>query len=176
MSLALLTLLRLAYADEEPIELDDITVTAPVSKSATVVKPSTVIEGNDLTLKAAHSIGETLKQELGITSQSFGPGVGTPVIRGQSGARVKVLNSGMSNGDLSQLSPDHASTSEPIMAERIEVLRGPATLLYGSGAIGGVVNVLDNRIPSEPIKRPITGALEQSYDTAVTETSTSVKA
>ncbi len=176
MSLALLTLLRLAYADEEPIELDDITVTAPVSKSATVVKPSTVIEGNDLTLKAAHSIGETLKQELGITSQSFGPGVGTPVIRGQSGARVKVLNSGMSNGDLSQLSPDHASTSEPIMAERIEVLRGPATLLYGSGAIGGVVNVLDNRIPSEPIKRPITGALEQSYDTAVTETSTTVKA
>ena len=176
IALAVLILLKTANADEAPIELEDITVTAPESKSALVAEPNTVLEGDDLTLKMSHSIGETLKQELGITSQSFGPGVGTPVIRGQSGARVKVLNSGMSNGDLSQLSPDHASSSEPIMAERIEILRGPATLLYGSGVIGGVVNVLDNRIPSEQMKRPFTGAFEQRYDTAVAETSTALKA
>ena len=176
IALAVLILLKTANADEAPIELEDITVTAPESKSALVAEPNTVLEGDDLTLKMSHSIGETLKQELGITSQSFGPGVGTPVIRGQSGARVKVLNSGMSNGDLSQLSPDHASSSEPIMAERIEILRGPATLLYGSGAMGGVVNVLDNRIPSEQMKRPFTGAFEQRYDTAVAETSTALKA
>ena len=176
ISLAVLILLKTANADEEPIELEDITVTAPEPKFASTAEPNTILEGDDLTLKIAHSIGETLKQELGITSQSFGPGVGTPVIRGQSGARVKVLNSGMSNGDLSQLSPDHASSSEPIMAERIEVLRGPATLLYGSGAIGGVVNILDNRIPSEQIKRPFIGAFDQRYDTAVAETSTALKA
>ena len=177
-SLLIILIMPLATAAEPEIqELEEITVTAPAGQDdAEWVKPVAVLSDEALRTKVAHSIGETLKNELGITSQSFGPAVGTPVIRGQSGARVKVLNSGMSNGDISQLSPDHASSSEPFMAERIEVLRGPATLLYGSGAIGGVVNVLDNRIPTAQIKQPVSGAFEQRYDTAVAETSTALKA
>jgi iron complex outermembrane recepter protein len=91
-----------------------------------------VLSGNELALKTGHSIGETLKQEQGITSLSFGPGVGTPVIRGQSGPRVRVLQNGIGSNDVSQLGPDHATSSAPMLAGKIEVLRGQATLLYGS--------------------------------------------
>ena len=129
-------------ADESVVELDDVIVTAPITqKISEFVTPVTVLSDEELRLKVGHSIGETLKNELGITSQSFGPGVVTPIIRGQSGSRVKVLNNGVGSNDVSAISPDHASSVEALLAERIEVLRGPATLLYGSGLMGGVVNV-----------------------------------
>jgi iron complex outermembrane receptor protein len=121
------------------------------------------------------TIGDTLKNELGVTSQSFGAGVGSPVIRGQSGPRVQVLQNSMGNNDVSSLSPDHANGVEPILAERIEVLRGPATLLYGNGAIGGIVNVLDNRIPEKAFDKIIGGAGEQRYDSATNQTSSVMK-
>jgi iron complex outermembrane receptor protein len=121
------------------------------------------------------TIGDTLKNELGITSQSFGAGVGSPVIRGQSGSRVQVMQNSMSNNDVSSLSPDHANGVEPILAERIEVLRGAATLLYGSGAIGGIVNVLDTRIPEQAFEKIIGGAGEQRYDSATNQTSSVLK-
>jgi iron complex outermembrane receptor protein len=121
------------------------------------------------------TIGDTLKNELGVTSQSFGAGVGSPVIRGQSGPRVQVLQNSMGNNDVSSLSPDHANGVEPILAERIEVLRGPATLLYGNGAIGGIVNVLDNRIPEKAFDKIIGGAGEQRYDSATNQTSSVIK-
>jgi len=163
-------------ADNSIIELDEVIVTAPlqdkVSESAV---PVTVISDKELRLKVGHSIGETLKNELGITSQSFGPGVGTPVIRGQSGPRVRVLNNGIGSNDASSISPDHATSVEPLLAERVEVLRGPATLLYGSGAIGGVVNVIDNRVPGKLPDRLLGGALEQRFDSASDETSTVLK-
>jgi iron complex outermembrane receptor protein len=143
-----------------------------VSESAV---PVTVLSNEELRLKVGHSIGETLKNELGITSQSFGPGVGTPVIRGQSGPRVRVLNNGIGSNDVSAISPDHATSVEPLLAERVEVLRGPATLLYGSGAIGGVVNVIDNRIPGKLPDKLLGGALEQRFDSASDETSTVMK-
>jgi iron complex outermembrane recepter protein len=166
-----------AYAVEQDIvELDEVVVTAPlqdkVSESAV---PVTVLSDEELRLKVGHSIGETLKNELGITSQSFGPGVGTPVIRGQSGPRVRVLNNGIGSNDASAISPDHATSVEPLLAERIEVLRGPATLLYGSGAIGGVVNVIDNRIPGKIPDRLLGGALEQRFDSVSDESSTVMK-
>jgi iron complex outermembrane receptor protein len=166
-----------AYAaDETIVELDEVVVTAPlqdkVSESAV---PVTVLSDKELRLKVGHSIGETLKNELGITSQSFGPGVGTPVIRGQSGPRVRVLNNGIGSNDVSAISPDHATSVEPLLAERIEVLRGPASLLYGSGAIGGVVNVIDNRIPGKLPDRLLGGALEQRFDSVSDETSTVLK-
>ncbi|MGZ5050781.1 MAG: TonB-dependent receptor [Methylobacter sp.] len=165
------------HADDDVQQLDEVVVTAPLQdKKNEFAKPVTILSDEELRLKTGHSIGETLKNEPGITSQSFGPGVGTPVIRGQSGPRVRVLNNGVGSNDVSALSPDHAASSEPLLAERVEVLRGPATLLYGSGTIGGVVNVIDNRIPDKLPDQPVGGALEQRFDTAAEETSTVMKA
>ena len=121
------------------------------------------------------TLGETLQNELGVTNQSFGSGVGIPVIRGQSGSRVKVLQNSLGNNDASSLSADHATGVDPIIAERIEVLRGPSTLLYGSGAMGGIVNVIDNRIPETLYDKAIGGAGEQRYDSATDETSSALK-
>ncbi|MDA1343276.1 MAG: TonB-dependent receptor [Proteobacteria bacterium] len=167
-----------AYAakQQHTAELDEVVVTAPlqdkVSESAV---PVTVLSDEELWMKVGHSIGETLKNELGISSQSFGPGVGTPVIRGQSGPRVRVLNNGIGSNDASAISPDHATSVEPLLAERIEVLRGPATLLYGSGAMGGVVNVIDNRIPGKLPDKLLGSALEQRFDSTSDESSTTMK-
>lgn len=165
------------YAEERPVaELEPIIVTAPLQENLSEsTVPVTVLSDEELRMKVGHSIGDTLKNELGISSQSFGPGVGTPVIRGQAGPRVRVLNNGIGSNDVSAISPDHATSVEPLLAERIEVLRGPATLLYGSGAIGGVVNVIDNRIPSLMPEKLLGGALEQRFDSTSNETSTTLK-
>jgi len=165
-------------ASEEEIvtELDELVVSAPFSQKASEsAKPVTVLSGEKLRTKISGTLGETLKNELGITTQSFGSGVGTPVIRGQAGPRVRVMQNSIGNNDVSTLSPDHANSVEPILAERIEVLRGPATLLYGSGAIGGVVNVIDNRIPETVPDKLVGGAAEQRYDSSTNETVSVVK-
>ncbi len=177
-SLSVLAMLSLpAQSAEQPrIELEPVVITAPLqAKLSETAVPVTILEGDELTMKTGHSIGDTLKNELGITSQSFGPGVGTPVIRGQAGPRVRVLSNGIGSNDVSAISPDHATSVEPLLAERIEVLRGPATLLYGSGAIGGVVNVIDNRIPDRMPDKPLEGALEQRFDSTTNETVTAMK-
>ncbi|MGI9210845.1 MAG: TonB-dependent receptor [Methylococcaceae bacterium] len=165
------------WADEPPIpELDTVLVSAPLAQTiAETARPVTVLSGDELRSKVGGTLGETLKQEPGISSQSFGPGVGTPVIRGQAGPRVRVLQNGLGNNDVSNLSPDHANGIEPILAERVEVLRGPATLLYGSGAMGGVVNVIDGRIPEQSPAHPVGGAAEQRYDSALDQTSSTFK-
>lgn len=166
-----------AWAGEAAVtELDEIVVSAPLpQKLSDSARPVTVLSDEELRNKIGGTIGETLKQEPGITSQSFGPGVGSPVIRGQAGPRVRVLQNGLGNNDVSNLSPDHANGVEPILAERIEVLRGPATLLYGSGAMGGVVNVIDDRIPEQAPAHPVGGAGEQRYDSALDQTSSAFK-
>lgn len=166
-----------AKAEEADLsELDAVIVTSPLTlKSSETAIPVTVLADDELRLKVGHSIGDTLKNELGISSQSFGPGVGTPVIRGQAGPRVRVLSNGVGSNDVSAISPDHASSVEPLLAERIEVLRGPATLLYGSGAIGGVVNVIDNRIPGQLPAKGLETALEQRFDSTADESSTTMK-
>lgn len=158
---------ELSYAESGHVqELDQLIISTPLSKSATnTAVPVSILSGDKLRMKASSSIGETLKNEPGITSQSFGPGVGQPVIRGQTGSRVHILQNGLGSLDVSSLSPDHANSTEALWADRIEVLRGPATLLYGSGAIGGVVNVLDNRIPDSVPETLIEGAFEQRYNT-----------
>ncbi|NJA08217.1 TonB-dependent receptor [Methylococcaceae bacterium WWC4] len=158
------------------ISLDEVIVTAPLPVTkAEAGSPVTVLSDDELRMKTGHSIGDTLKNELGISSQSFGPGVGTPVIRGQAGPRVRVLSNGIGSNDVSAISPDHATSVEPLLAERIEVLRGPATLLYGSGAMGGVVNVIDNRIPGKAFDKALNAALEQRFDSTSDETSTTMK-
>lgn len=162
--------------DQAATELEAVVVSAPVERTVSeIAKPATVLTGEELRLKAGSTIGETLKQEPGITSQSFGPGVGQPVIRGQSGPRVRVMSNSLGVGDVSQLSPDHANGVEPVLAERIEVLRGPSTLLYGSGAIGGIVNVIDNRIPESVPEKLLSPTFEQRYNSVSDETTSNLK-
>lgn len=129
----------------------EITVTAsPLGRTADeLVQPIVVLAGEELQGKRRGTIGETLEQELGISTTDFGQGAGRPVIRGQAGPRVEVLQNGIGTMDVSDLSPDHAVTINPLQAQQIEVIKGPATLLYGSSAVGGVVNVNDNRLPLE---------------------------
>ena len=134
-------------------KIEEIIVTGQVNKSKNeTALPVSVLSGEALREVLQVSLGDTLKSQPGVHSASFGTGVGRPIIRGQSGNRVRVLKSGLSNLDASAVSPDHANGLSPLAAERIEVLRGPATLLFGNGAIGGVVNVIDNRIPDQAIE------------------------
>jgi len=153
-------------ADSAP---EHIIVTAPLQKSQSeTALPITVLTGEALQRDLANTLGETLNNSPGLSNASFGPAVGQPVIRGQQGPRVKVLQNGTGAADASNVSADHAVSVEPILADSIEVIRGPATLLYGNGAIGGVVNVIDNRIP-EKVPEKTTSILEMRYGTGAEE-------
>ena len=170
--LLLITAPCLSLADEVT-KLSTMVISTPLQrKLAETIQPVNVLEGNELRLKAASTIGATLSQELGIHNMSFGGNVGHPVIRGQTGVRVKLLQNSISSLDVSAVSPDHANSTEAILADRIEVLRGPATLLYGSGAIGGVVNIIDNRIPENTQGDHPQTALEQRFNTVSSQWST----
>ena len=137
------------FAINEPQPLEHVLVTLPIHQTATETSlPVTVLTGEELAREASATLGETLERLPGVHNASFGPGVGQPVIRGLSGPRVTTLQNGTRSADASSLSADHVVAVEALLADSIEVLRGPATLLYGGGAIGGVVNVLDNRIPT----------------------------
>lgn len=116
-----------------------------------LVTPVAVLNGRELSLKRESTIGETLNGTPGVTSSYFGPNASRPIIRGMDGDRVRIMQNGVSALDASSLSPDHAVTIDPLIAEQIEVIRGPATVLYGAGAVGGVVNIIDHRIPKEPL-------------------------
>ncbi len=147
---------------DEATRLDRIEVTAsPLGGTAEELsRPVEVLAGEQLDAAKSNSLGETVNRLPGVHSSYFGPGVGRPIIRGQDGARVQVLSGGLSSMDVSTVSIDHAVTIEPFLADQIEVLKGPATLLYGSGAIGGAVNVVDGRIPEEALTTPISGRAE----------------
>lgn len=133
-----------AYAQEADYEL---VTTAIHTIRAETALPVTLLTGDELHGASRATIGDTLANQPGISNASFGPAVGQTVIRGQQGRRVMNLTNGIANADASGNSADHANVVEPILADAIEVLRGPSTLLYGGGAIGGVVNVIDSRIP-----------------------------
>ncbi|WGL15631.1 TonB-dependent receptor [Microbulbifer bruguierae] len=154
-------------ADNKKETLEEINVTvSPLAKPAdAVAAPVSVLNGDELRKSAAATLGQTLNSQLGVANASFGGGVGLPVIRGQSANRVKVLNDNLDVADASNTSSDHAASIEPLLANSIEILRGPAALRYGSGAIGGVVNVIDGRIPAR-VPEQIEGALEMRHDTA----------
>lgn len=157
--------------------IEEVVVTAsPLAKNAeTVSRPVNVLSGEQLHAAASATLGETLNGQLGVSSASFGPGVGLPIIRGQSDNRVKVMRDSIGSMDASAASPDHAVTLEPLLATKIEVLRGPAALRYGSGAIGGVVNVLDDRIP-DVLPAGVNGGIELRNNSANEEISTVAKA
>ncbi len=130
------------------------------------LQPVTVLSGDDLDMKVNSSLGDTLALEPGITSSSFGPGAGRPVIRGLDGDRIRVLENGVGTNDLSAASPDHAVTIDSSLIDKIEVVRGPAALLYGTSAVGGIVNTFDNRIPEYLPSTPADGTAEIRGDSA----------
>lgn len=125
----------------------------------------TVLTGEELELRLEPTIGETLNREAGISSTGFAPGASRPVIRGLGEDRIRVLQNGMTTIDASTISPDHAVTVEPLTIKTIDVVRGPATLLYGPNTVGGVVNVIDNRVPTEALARPLMGKVGGRYGT-----------
>ena len=114
-------------------------------------QPTTVLSGQDLAKQLQNGLGATLANQPGVAERSFGPGPSRPVIRGLDGDRVLILEDGQRVGDLSSQSGDHGVTVNPASASTIEVVRGPATLLYGSNAIGGLVNVISDTIPTKPV-------------------------
>ena len=132
-----------------------------------MAQPASVLSGEALTRRQEPTIGETLKFTPGVHSNYYGPVAAAPVIRGLDGPRVKVLSNGLDSADVSRVGPDHAISADAITTEQIEVLRGPATLLYGSGAIGGVVNLVDNRIPRQ-MRSPQT-VIETKYNSVADE-------
>lgn len=145
--------------------IEEVVVTGPfrVTGSETAL-PLDLISGEELLEKTRSSLGETLQNEMGIWNGSFGTSVGHPVIRGQSGNRVQILQNSTGVTDVARQSQDHAEGVEVLLAERLEIIRGPATLLYGNGAVGGVINVIDGRIPQSLPEEPQLH-LEQSHST-----------
>jgi iron complex outermembrane receptor protein len=155
----------IALAEQAAVELTPLTVTAAHERGA----GRAVLEQEVFQRTLRRNLGEVLEQLPGFANQSFGPAVGQPVIRGQSGPRVRVLQNSLGTNDLAQISPDHAIGLEPFFAEQIEVLHGPAALRYGSGIVGGLVNVLDGRIPEQLPSAPLTGRGGYQYDSTADE-------
>ena len=157
------------YHAEIPV---DIVVTAPFNQDANArLSGTTILTGVDLTRELRTTIGDTLSRQPGVSSTSFGPNASRPVLRGFQGERVRILTDGIGSIDVSNTSVDHAVVINPLTAERIEILRGPSALLFGSSAIGGVVNVLSNRIPRKVPDETIHIDAIGTYGTAADERS-----
>src|SRR5690606_29598069 len=159
---------RARGASNDDFHENVIVVTAGGLQRLDMLAGTSVIEGEDLQRNLDGQIGEVLARVPGVSATSFSPGASRPVLRGFQGDRVRVLVDGIGAIDASNVSADHAVTIDPLTADRIEVLRGPAVLLYGSSAIGGAVNVIDKRIPrrapDEPFHLDALAALDTAYD------------
>lgn len=158
--------------------LPEIVVTATpfgTAEDAQILTPAKVLSGDELRNKLGNSIGATLENELGVSASAFGAGSSRPIIRGLGGPRIRVMQNGLGVADLSTISEDHAAGVSPASARQIEILRGPAALLYGSGAIGGLINVVNERIPAR-LEPKATGEAEVRYGTADNSKSASVSA
>ncbi len=157
--LAAATFAEEGVAEEAPDLVEEILVLAhPLARDG-LAQPSDVLEADELDRKVVDNIGATVGNEPGIHNSSYGAGAGRPIIHGLGGARVRVMEEQIDTLDVSVSSGDHAVTVDPFIAERVEVLKGSATLLYGSGAIGGVVDVHTGRIPHEVPER-VRGAVD----------------
>jgi iron complex outermembrane receptor protein len=156
------------YHDAQPGE---IVVTADFVRELNVLAGTSVLSGVELVRDLRPQIGDTLARLPGVSATSFSPGASRPVLRGFQGERVRVLTDGIGSIDVSSTSADHAVTIDPLTAERIEVLHGPAVLLFGSQAIGGAVNVLDRRIPRRVPDEPVHADAIASYGSADDERS-----
>ena len=145
------------------------TVTGEARSQFEQFQPTAVLAGQELSKQLEMSLGATLEGQPGVASRSFGPAPARPVIRGLDGDRVQILQDGQRMGDLSSQSGDHGVTVNPAAAQRIEVVRGPATLLYGANAVGGLVNVITNEIATSPV-RGTSGNFTTDFGSAATET------
>jgi iron complex outermembrane recepter protein len=149
-----------------------VTASADSRRESEVYQPVNVLSDEELAARLQPTIGETLAQEPGSPPTSFGAGASRPVIRGLGADRVRILEEGVGTGDVSNVSPDHAVSVDPANAEQIEIVRGPATLLYGSNAVGGVVNIISNRIPNEISAQAVSGTIDLRYGSAAEEKTT----
>lgn len=164
--LAAFAALPLHAADEQ---LQEVTITATPLRTRVedAIQPVVVLAGEDLHRQLTGSIGESIAKLPGVTGTFFGPQASRPVIRGFSGERVQMLEDGAGSLDVSSLSEDHAVSTEDLLTEQLELVKGPATLLYGSGAVGGVVNLLTRRIPESMPADAVSGALDLQGDSAL---------
>jgi iron complex outermembrane receptor protein len=187
IQLALLTfLVHIAFAQNAPTptpspspaggstaEAERVVVSGgAIERSETDTAQSVVIiNENGMKVATQPTLGDMMGAQPGIGASGFTPGASRPIIRGQADNRIRVLNNGTEVFDVSNLSPDHAPSVSTLLSQSIEVVRGPATILYGSGAIGGVVNVTDNLIPVEQPANPISGEVDGRFDSADLERS-----
>ena len=142
----------------------EITATGSTEATQSILTPTKILQGDELLNKLGTTLGATLANELGVSATGYGAGSSRPVIRGLEGSRVQILQNGLSVGDVSNISQDHAVANNMQNAHQVEILRGAAALLYGSGSSGGLVNVVNDRILTNLPDRP-TGALNTSYET-----------
>ncbi|MEO7602954.1 MAG: TonB-dependent receptor [Sphingomicrobium sp.] len=163
-----------AHGDDHHDHGADIVVTGTLRSLDDVVGGVSVLDGAELANDIRPSIGETLAKQPGVSATSFGPAASRPILRGLGGDRIRILTDGIGSLDLSSSSADHAVAINPLTADRVEILRGPSALLFGSAAIGGVVNVIDSRIPRRNPERPFHAEGMAGYGTAAEERSASL--
>lgn len=158
-------------------EVEEIRVIAtPHERTIAELAQSVSVLGSEELQRAQNTnLGETLAEQLGMSASSFGAGASRPIIRGLAGARVKLMQDGIDSLDVSTVSVDHAVGVDPLVAEQIEIFRGPTTLLYGSGAIGGVVNTVTRRIPEMAPEAGFEGAFELRGNTVADDRTGAVR-
>jgi iron complex outermembrane receptor protein len=153
-----------AWSQGQVDSLPQLNVSGERESDSGILSPNKVLSGDELQNKLAGSLGATLANELGVSATGFGSGASRPVIRGLDGPRVQILQNGLSVGDVSSISPDHAVANPIQNAHQIEILRGAAALLYGSGSSGGLVNVVNDRIVTS-MPDAVSGMVNTSYET-----------
>lgn len=163
-----------AAPDDHHNHNEEIVVTGTRRKVEDVLGGVSILDGADLAANLRPSIGETLAKQPGVSATSFGPAASRPILRGLGGDRIRILTDGIGSLDLSSSSADHAVAINPLTADRVDILRGPSALLFGSAAIGGVVNVIDSRIPRREPDAPLHAAGMLGYATAANERSASL--
>ena len=158
-------------AADGPQALPALTVSASALNQTPeqMTQPAAVLQGESWFTQRETGLADSLESLPGVRASGFGPGSSRPVIRGLDGARVRVLSDGADVLDASTVSPDHAITADTALIERVEVLKGPATLLYGGGAIGGVVNLIDRRVPTYVPERGFEGEIDLRANTVADE-------
>ena len=177
LALALWGVFNAAAVAQTSLSGEPIQTLAPVVITASPLRPAAdssavpveVVEGHQLMLRDQTSLGVALEGLPGVHADTFSSGASRPVIRGQTLPRVQVLTNGASTFDAAGVSPDHAVVAETMLAERVEVIRGPGALLYTAGAIGGVVNVIDGRIPESVPEKGVTGHVDLRGTTGIKE-------